>query len=461
MDLITLFPTFSHDTSSIIFNILPISLLVGCLVAWLNSSRGAIPGPASARWSPLWLAYQVRKGRRYLEVHKLHQKYGPVVRLAPNNVSVASREAIAMVYGQGHKALDKSPYYSAFTGDKASIFSTVDREEHSRKRRIVSQAFSLHAIEDFSPVHQPAPRHRRSSLTIKGYVGEQQSDFVKVIHADGSVGYGNAIQLVDGREHLAAVLGVLPSSLRAIFSNALKLVDPFFKEGKDASEGLRDFAREKLLDRLASNVHRDDILGKILMTYAKSGKDVAGEALQELVAECVTLLIAGSDTTATTTSATIFYVLNNPHIYKKLMLELDEHLSDLSDGELPTIRQVKNLPVFARSMMVDGYFIPPGTEVSVPAFTAQRLFFEDGDTFDPERWLKGDATDMRKYLLTFGAGPRACLGRHLAETEIMLILSTILPRFEFSLKSNTLASEEGFVHKVMTLPVDVRLRTKA
>ncbi len=128
-----------------------------------------VPGPFLARWTSLWLAYQVRMGRRYLVVDALHkvsrdkvilyvflivhlQKYGPIVRIAPNHVSVAHKDAINVVYGQGSRALDKSPYYHAFVSDKASIFSTVDRQEHAQKRRLVSQGFSYKSLMSVTPL---------------------------------------------------------------------------------------------------------------------------------------------------------------------------------------------------------------------------------------------------------------------------------------------------------------------
>lgn len=80
------------------------------------------------------------------------QKHGPFVRISPNHISVAHKDAITVIYGQGAGAFDKSPYYHAFVSDdKPSIFSTVDRQDHARKRRIVSQAFSYRALQSVTP----------------------------------------------------------------------------------------------------------------------------------------------------------------------------------------------------------------------------------------------------------------------------------------------------------------------
>ena len=61
----------------------------------------SVPGPLAARFSNLWLMYQARRGRRYMAVHEAHARYGKVVRIAPNHVSVADVGALGVVYGHG------------------------------------------------------------------------------------------------------------------------------------------------------------------------------------------------------------------------------------------------------------------------------------------------------------------------------------------------------------------------
>lgn len=57
-----------------------------------------VPGPLVARFSNLWLLYQSRRGRRYLAVDAAHKRYGPVVRIQPDHVSIADSEAIPIIY---------------------------------------------------------------------------------------------------------------------------------------------------------------------------------------------------------------------------------------------------------------------------------------------------------------------------------------------------------------------------
>lgn len=64
-----------------------------------------IPGPLPARLSEIWLFLTARKGKRFWLVHEAHKKYGPVIRIQPNHVSINIDEAIQAVYGHGNGLL--------------------------------------------------------------------------------------------------------------------------------------------------------------------------------------------------------------------------------------------------------------------------------------------------------------------------------------------------------------------
>jgi benzoate 4-monooxygenase len=72
-----------------------------------NWSLRKVPGPLPAALSNLWLMYQCRRGRRYLAVDAAHKKYGKVVRIQPNHVSIADDAAINIIYGHGNGFLKR------------------------------------------------------------------------------------------------------------------------------------------------------------------------------------------------------------------------------------------------------------------------------------------------------------------------------------------------------------------
>lgn len=66
-----------------------------------------IPGPFAARFTNLWLMWQCRQGKRYKSVDEAHKKYGKVVRIQPNHVSIADPDAIQIIYGHGNGFLKR------------------------------------------------------------------------------------------------------------------------------------------------------------------------------------------------------------------------------------------------------------------------------------------------------------------------------------------------------------------
>lgn len=135
-----------------IIALIPFILLVIHLAPWLIDPHGirGIPGPLIAKFSDAWLGWAAAGGHRSEVVHEIHKKYGPVVRLAPNHVSVAHPSALQIVYAHGNGSL-KSNFYDAFVSIQRGLFNTRDRAAHARKRKIVSHVFSTRSVVEFEP----------------------------------------------------------------------------------------------------------------------------------------------------------------------------------------------------------------------------------------------------------------------------------------------------------------------
>ncbi|KAJ6510966.1 benzoate para-hydroxylase [Mycena sanguinolenta] len=439
-----------------------------------------IPGPFLARWTHLWLAYHAYRGRRYKAVHAAHLRYGRLIRISPNHVSVAAPEAISVVYGQGPRAPTKSAFYDAFVcNGKPSIFSTRDRLDHSTKRRVVSHAFSSSALQEFIPlIHSTIGdfTQRMDEFCAKGeyfdallwfnYLAfdvlsdlafgerigmlKQGSDLVEISRA-GETSHENAIALVDEREHLAAIVGIHPLIQTVV--NSLP-----FLSGNKATSGLEELARRQVLKRLSSGDHRGDILGKLIAARGYDVRSPNTDEIAELTAESVTLLIAGSDTTSNSIAATLHFIATNPRVYSKLMGLLLEASSGETELSYEKAKDISYLQATineglrlhsttaiglhryapAGGLVCCGHFFPEGTELSVPAWTIGHdpEMWGDPEVFRPERWL--ESKENKQYLLAFGKGPRACM---------ISVLSTILLRYKVEVKSQVLETTEGFMHK--------------
>ncbi|KAJ2977059.1 hypothetical protein NUW58_g7924 [Xylaria curta] len=138
---------------SLLAALLPIWAIYYWIVPYFTTYKHLrhLPGPFIGKFSNLWLALGAQKGEKYAWVHEAHKKYGKVVRVGYNHVSIASPDGMRIIYAHGNGFVKDTFYNSMLSLGLPSIFSTQDRAEHARKRKLVSHAFSPGAIHDFEP----------------------------------------------------------------------------------------------------------------------------------------------------------------------------------------------------------------------------------------------------------------------------------------------------------------------
>lgn len=132
--------------SLIVIPIIPI-----LLYRWYNDPLRPIPGPFLAKHTRLWITILDLSGHRGTTVHVLHKKYGPTVRIAPNEVCFASPEAMRDIYSANSKNT-KAPVYESF-GFKAT-FTTRDVKQYREMKKRIVPAFSPSACAALEPVIQ-------------------------------------------------------------------------------------------------------------------------------------------------------------------------------------------------------------------------------------------------------------------------------------------------------------------
>lgn len=155
----------------------------------------------------------------------------------------------------------------------------------------------------------------------------------------GPVTYAPAVEVLNRRGEVSSTIGCLPS----LKPYAKYLPDSFFRAGIRAVENLAGIAKARVNARLDApdeeTGQRNDLLARLV-----EGKDENGEKLgrQELTAEALTQLIAGSDTTSNTSCALLYWCLKTKGVMEKLQKELDEVIPEGVD--VPEFDTVKNLP---------------------------------------------------------------------------------------------------------------------
>ncbi|KAL8856553.1 MAG: hypothetical protein Q9178_006868 [Gyalolechia marmorata] len=503
----------------------PYALLLFPLIFYLlpyirNRSLREVPGPPLARFSNLWLLYHSRRGQRYLAVDAAHKKYGPLVRIQPDHVSIADPSAIPLVYSYTG-GWTKSNYYDAFVSVQRGLFNTRNRAEHTRKRKTVSHTFSAKSISQFEQYISSNLKvlvkqwNRISDTAIQA--GEQYAsidclhwfnytafdiigdlafgapfgmlstgkDLAEVrLTPSGPITHAPAIQVLNSRGDVSATLGCYPT----LKLYAKYLPDPFFRNGLKAVEVLAGIAAARVDQRLQAQKEempqRNDLLARLM-----EGRDENGDSLgrEELTAEALTQLIAGSDTTSNTCCALLYWCLKTPDVMERLQRQIDEVVPN--EVDVPSFDAVKGLPylhmVINEILRIHStsslglprvvpnpcpitipshpFSFPPGTVLSVPAYTIHHspsIWGPDAHEFKPLRWAPGTLTDRQKAaFIPFSYGPRACLGRNVAEMELAMIVSTVVRGFEFELReSGELETREGFLRKPVRCLVGMRRR---
>lgn len=110
-----------------------------------------IPGPFPAKITQWWLIFIDLAGNRTTTIHELHKKYGPAVRVGPDEVSFSNVESIKEIYGQATVYM-KAPIYETFSRPPLGIFSLRNKHEHAKRRRLLAHAFSQANLYDAEPL---------------------------------------------------------------------------------------------------------------------------------------------------------------------------------------------------------------------------------------------------------------------------------------------------------------------
>lgn len=124
--------------------LLPVAYLTSSLIIYFYDAKGLrrfhnlsiFSGMTDVPW-----VWESIRGRRYKTLHAAH-KTATVVRVGPNTISFNNPKAAAAIYGHGTPTI-KSPFYDAGHGHFKNVADTRDKQEHSRKRRILATGYAL------------------------------------------------------------------------------------------------------------------------------------------------------------------------------------------------------------------------------------------------------------------------------------------------------------------------------
>ncbi|KAF2503356.1 cytochrome P450 [Lophium mytilinum] len=483
-----------------------------------------IPGPWQAKvtfWYEFY--YDVIVGGQYMfEIFKMHEKYGPVVRITPHEVHIADPDFYDQVYAGGTKRRDKPELFSRSGGVPESVFGTSKHELHRLRRAALNPFFSKAKVRALQPQMQKVIETFLMRLRTFQYTGQPMSaslgfaalsndiavqyafgrndnrteaeDFAPSFH-NASLSAAKSSKMIKIAPWIFPAMQMLPDSITV-------KVNPDMASYLNLQRGLRtqitrirgDFSASKFPDNIPSTIFHSILANPDLPASEKSTFRLGQEGQ--------VTVFAGTVTTAQTLSWAIYYLISQPSDLRRLKEELLTAIPN--PCEMPLVAELESLPMLTaciqeslrlshgfttrlpreapdEALVFDAgpnynfngdeelerkskhWVIPPGTPMSTitPIIHWNERIFPEPYSFVPQRWIENPRLD--RYLVSFNKGTRACVGINLAYSEMALTLASVFRRYgaRFGGEETKFEGDEGVLELWETSERDVRIVTDA
>ncbi|OAL30862.1 hypothetical protein AYO20_08555 [Fonsecaea nubica] len=446
---------------------LPLALVL-LEVAWIIYARNFhpladVPGPWLASVSRLWVMRRLKVGDMDQVQRNLHRRYGPLVRIAPNEIACSDPEAIKVLYRTA-APLTKTDFYPVWGNPRmskyADNFSQVNERLHSERRRIVNHVYSLSNVLQSEASIDRVTTVMVEKLTQLAQRGQDcdLGTWIQWYTFDviGELFFGRMFgflqQAADYQAWIASLdalmpgfcqVAVAPTYLRP-FILLSSLFDSKMNAAIKCTQTMEVAAREGVarrqaeLDQGSSTSDSRDLLQQLFNIQREKGEKM-DFSMREVEQEAYIALLAGSDTTAIAIRSIFYHIVKDPKVYQRLRAEIDQANAE---GELSfpvKHAQALKLPYLcacikegmrmhpsvgltlprlmpAGGLQICGKYVPEGYRVGVNAAVIhfdKRIFGDDAHQFRPERWLDpAAAANMDRYMFQFGYGTRTCIGKN-------------------------------------------------
>ncbi|KAF2189371.1 cytochrome P450 [Zopfia rhizophila CBS 207.26] len=443
-----------------------------------------------------WIWWKRRTGFETRSIFAAHQKYGSIVRLAPNEVSVASLDGLRQVYLGG---FDRSPWYNQFVNYQTpSLVNILPREQHSTRKRMLTHVFSksyLQGSTDLQTISSVLLFRRLLPFLHSMALTDNPIDVFQLFQAT-SIDFMSAYLF--GLTKSTNFMRNLSSFQRYLSLCHAKV--RFYPNRARAAEKLEAHclslcrAAESFLQ---SSISSEDMMqetpctnpvvySQLSSSLSKSGLSPEHKPLA-LASEMLDSMDAGREVTGVALTYLFYELSRNPTLQTSLRTELlalspritypSTSQSDSQAQALPLPHAIDSLALLngivdetlrlhapvpgpqkrivpSMGTIINGYSIPGGVEVSTSArcLHQNEKIFPNPSVFVPERWMQGGESakgngydgnkEMRRWFWAFGSGGRMCIGNHFALQVIKLLVSAIYTNF-----TTTIVDDEGIEHR--------------
>ncbi|KAJ5117437.1 Cytochrome P450 E-class group I [Penicillium atrosanguineum] len=351
---------------------------------------GKVPGPFWSSFTRLWLTHAVSRGDLDVVQRELHRRYGPLVRIAPDEVACADPDAIHKIY-RTTSPLNKSDFYHLWDVGAFSkypnAFAIVPEKLHFERRRIVSSVYSMSSILTLESYIDDCSRlfvERMTERTISDHVVDLGDWFLWYAYdVIGELFFGRSLGFIencgDQGAFLASLELMLPVLTTAAASSLLirRLIMGLFTLSSTARKGLKGMnhiieTARKSVDNGASAV---GAAGKLDFSI----EDVKNEAFAALT--------AGADATMIELQAVFYYLAKDRCAYEDVRKEVDQAVESGKLSDFPSYSEAVQLPLLTATIK-EALRMHPAVGMTMPRIVDE-AGIELSGIFIPLGWKVG------------------------------------------------------------------------
>lgn len=309
--------------------------------------------------SRLPFVWALLKGTIVHDLERFHNIHGPILRIAPNEVTFADEAAWADIFQtrmDSEQFLKDPLWWSRQPGQPNSLLSAIDPEEHANMRKLFAPAFTTRALRaQESIIHQYVNllvERVQELVTAAKNNGEEDAeiDMTPWFHFTtfdifGDLGFGESFDCLQSSKYHPWI-ALLFNSVKAATCVAavryypmlqwllFKCIPPSLRKMQ-----MRHYYQivEKVDRRLNWELERPDIMSHVI----EERKGTTGLSIGVIYANFMFLTTAGSETTATVLSGAMNYLANNPEKLKVLATEVRQRFK--TEGEI-SLDALRHLP---------------------------------------------------------------------------------------------------------------------
>jgi cytochrome P450 len=318
----------------------------------------------------------VLRGVHLRRLAKLHEKYGEVVRISPNELSFVNPDAWRDIHGPGSPPKEFD-WYGKSVNDVDSILKQKDRTKHARSRKIFTPAFSEQALMEQASLFNKYTKLLIESLKKEGKEGAK-CDMVRLYNLTTfgimrEFTFGEPLNMLDSAEYDPWVRIIFPNIKRGVLLGMLynhyPLIGGVFHallhrtvawmKYKHFNYSATQVKRRLKKDRAPAGV---DLWNLVLPQ--EEGSEY-GLTREEMYVNAGLFMVAGTETTATLLSGLTYLLLTHCQTMDKLV---EEVRSAFASSEDITMGVLAGLP-YLNACIKEALRLYPPVPIGLPHLT--------------------------------------------------------------------------------------------